>query len=159
MKTKIFLWILIFSLFSAASAPQDDVLRVEASVVPKTLSRGQEGKIVLRLHLQEKLTISPHPFFLVEFNPPEELVLSKNIFTADDLKIETVVEDGEESLNIKEPLEIPFIVRLEAASGAHRLEGKVKYFARSREEGWCLKSASKFGASFSTRRSIFKKKR
>lgn len=147
------------SLFSVASAPEDDVLRVEASIVPKTLSRSQEGKIVLRLHLQEKLTISPQPFFIVELNPREELVLSKNIFTADDLKIETVVEDGEESLNIKEPVEIPFTVRLEAASGAHRLEGKVKYFACSKEEGWCLKSASKFSVSFSTRRSIFKNKR
>lgn len=159
MKTKVFIWILTGSLFSVASAPEDDVLRVEASVVPKTLSRSQEGKIVLRFHLQGKLTISPQPFFIVELNPRDELVLSKNIFTADDLKIETVVGDGEESLNIKEPVEIPFIVRLEAASGAHRLEGKVKYFACSKEEGWCLKSASKFSASFSTRRSIFKKKR
>ena len=159
MKKKIFLWILVCSLFPAASASEDDVLRVEASIVPKTLSRSQEGKIVLRLHLQEKLTISPQPFFIVELRPNEELVLSKDVFTADDLNMETVVEDGEEFLSIKEPVEIPFAVRLEAASGAHRLEGRVKYFACSKEEGWWLKSSSRFSVSFSTRRSIFKKKR
>lgn len=159
MKKKIFLWILVCSLFPAASASEDDVLKVEASIVPKTLSRSQEGKIVLRLHLQEKLTISPQPFFIVELSPNEELVFSKDVFTADDLNMETVVEDGEEFLSIKEPVEIAFAVRLEAASGAHRLEGRVKYFACSKEEGWCLKSSSRFSVSFSTRRSIFKKKR
>jgi hypothetical protein len=35
-----------------------------------------------------------------------------------------------------------------AKQGSHLLEGKIKYFACSREEGWCLKNTSKFSAAF-----------
>jgi len=33
----------------------------------------------------------------------------------------------------------------------HVLEGRVKYFAASKSEGWCLKNVEKFTAMFSTR--------
>lgn len=151
------LGILFFLLF--LSAKEDDPLKVEASISPKRLSRGQEGKITLKISVKEEITIIPQPSFIIEFSFTEEIIFPKNFFTASDLEIETLEENGEEYLNIKEPIEIPFSVSLEAERGNHILKGKIKYFASYKEEGWCLKSSAKFSASFYTRKTVVKKKK
>lgn len=150
---------IIFSIFFSLLAREDDSLKVRASIDPKRLSRGQEGKVTLRLRLKEGIVITPEPSFIIEFEPSDEIVFPKNFFTASDLEIETVEENGEEYLNIEEPIEIPFSISLKAKRGNHVLEGKVKYFACSKVEGWCLKSNTTFSASFYTRSSVVKKKK
>lgn len=141
------------------SAREDDSLKVQASINPKRLYRSQEGKVSLKLSLKEGITISPQPSFVIEFDPSDELNFPKNFFTASDLEIETVEEDGEETLNLEMPIEIPFSVKLEARRGNHVLRGKVKYFARCRKEGWCLKSSTDFSVSFYTRQTAIQKKK
>lgn len=116
---------------------------------PKNLSRGQEGKIILKLTVQEGLTVNPQPSFSIEFNPCEAIIFSKEAFTDADLDIEILEEMGEEYLNLKNPVEIPFTVSPDAEKGKPLLEGKIKYFVCSKEEGWCLKSSSKFSVSVS----------
>ena len=49
-------------------------------------------------------------------------------------------------LNLKKPVEIRFTVNPKAKRDIYVLEGKIKYFATSSKEGWCLKSATKFSA-------------
>lgn len=144
----LFLYIIGFTLLPFAEA--DDILKIESSVSPKSLSGGQEGKVILKLTLQEGLTINPQPSFSIEFSPCEGIVFSKKTFTDSDLGIEILEEMGEEYLNLKNPLEIPFTVSPDAAKGKHILEGKIIYFACSKEEGWCMKNSSKFTVTFST---------
>jgi len=144
----VFLSGLILNFVLLGFAKEEDLLKIDTSLIPDNLPRGKEGKIVLKLDLKKGITISPQPFFVIEFNPCEELVFSKNSFSESDLKIETIKENGEEYLNLKRPVEIPFTVRLKAKRGNHRLEGRIKYFACSKEEGWCLKSSAEFSASF-----------
>jgi hypothetical protein len=118
-------------------------------VNPETLSRGDDGKIILKITVQEGLIVNPQPSFSIEFSPCEALVFSKEEFTDTDLDIEILEEMGEEYLNLKDPVEIPFTVSPDAAKGKHLVEGKIKYFVCSKEEGWCLKSSSKFSVSVS----------
>lgn len=158
MKRHFFLCLFIFIISLFLLAEEEDLLKIKASISPKRLSRGQEGKVVLKLTIEKGITISPQPSFTIEFVPSEELVFPKNFFAASDLEIEILEEDGEEYLNLKDPIEIPFTVSLEAKRGSHNLEGKIKYFACSGEGGWCLKITSKFSASFYTRRTVIKKK-
>ena len=129
---------------------QEDFLKVEASAVPRRLARGEEGEVVLKLILREGVTISPYPDFIIEFQPCSELVFPKNFFTATDLEIEILDTGGEKSLDFKKPVKIPFTVSLEAKKGSYILEGRIKYFARSRKEGWCLKGTAKFFIPFAT---------
>ena len=136
---------------------QEDFLKIEASVIPRKLSRGEEGTVLLKLSLEEGITVSPHPDFIIEFKPCEELVFPKNFFTATDLEIDTVERGGEEYLNLQEPVKVPFTVSLEAKKGSHLLEGRIKYFARSRKDGWCVKNTAKFYVAFATRPSVIKK--
>lgn len=146
--------ILIFFIFCFTFLPfaeDDDTLKIEASVNPKSLSRGQEGKIILKLTLAEGLTINPQPSFTIEFSPNEAIVFAKKAFTDADLEMEILEEMGEEHLSLKDPIEIPFTVSPDAAGGEPRLEGKINYFVCSKEEGWCLKGSSKFSVSFSIR--------
>lgn len=136
---------------------QEDLLKVECSISPLRLSRGEEGKVILKITINKGIEISPQPALIIEFGPGEELVFPKNFFTASDLNIEVLEENGQEFLNLKKPVVIPFTVSLKAKRGIHILEGKVKYFARSRKEGWCLKRSSKFSATYYTRITVIKK--
>jgi len=137
---------------------QEDFLKIEASVIPRKLSRGEEGIIFLKLSLQDGITVSPHPDFIIEFKPCQELVFPKNFYTASDLEIDALEAEGEEYLNVQEPIRVPLTVSLEAKKGSHILEGRIKYFARSKKEGWCVKNTAKFYVPFSTRSSVIKKK-
>ena len=137
---------------------QEDFLKIEASVIPRKLSRGEEGTVLLKLSLQEGITVSPHPDFIIEFKPCEELVFPKNFFAASDLEIEALEGEDEDYLDLQEPIKVPFTVSLEAKKGSHILEGRIKYFARSKKEAWCVKNTAKFFVTFSTRSSVIKKK-
>ncbi len=116
---------------------------------PKNLSQSQEGKVILKLILQEGLTINPQPSFTIEFSPIEGIIFNRNKYTDSDLGIEILEEMGEEYLNLKNPFEIPFRVSSDAEKGNHLLKGRIDYFVCSKEEGWCLKSHSKFTVSLS----------
>ncbi len=152
MRKHIFLCILIFGISLFAFSEEEDLLRIEASSSPKRLSRGQKGKIVLKISLEEGVFISLEPSFIIEFSPCKELIIPKSLSTESDLEIDILKENGEDHLDLREAIEIPFTVRLIAKQGKHLLEGKIKYFACSKEEGWCLKNTSKFSAVFYVRR-------
>jgi hypothetical protein len=138
---------------------QEDFLKIEASIVPRKLSRGEEGAVLLKLSLQEGIAVSPQPDFIIEFKPCAEIIFPKNFYTATDLEVETVVREGEESLDLNRAIRIPFTVSPEAKKGSHILEGRVKYFARSRAKGWCVKNTAKFFVTFSTRPAAVRKSR
>ncbi len=148
MRKHIFLFILIVGISLFAFAEKEDLLRIEASLGPKRLSRGQKGKVVLKLTLEEGIFVSPEPSFIIEFSLCEELIIPKNLSNESDLETDILKENGEDHLDLREAIEIPFTVRLMAKRGRHLLEGKIKYFACSKEEGWCLKNTSKFSAVF-----------
>jgi len=150
-------WIVLFCVWGTAQK-EEDCLKVNASITPRWLSRGQEGKVVLKIKLSDGITIKPQPSFIIECNPSDELIFPKNFFTASDLEIEIIEETGKEYLNIEKPVEIPFTVSLDAKRGNHRFGGRIKYFAFSKQDGWCLKSTAKFAASFYTRSSRIKNK-
>jgi len=135
-----------------------ELLKIESSIAPKRLSRGEEGKVIIKLGIQPGIRLSSQPSLTIEFTPLPELVFPKDFFTATDLGVDVLEEGSESSLNLKAPLEIPFTVSPEAKPGSHILEGRVKYFARSQKEGWCYKSSSKFSVSFSTRQSLYRKR-
>ena len=157
-KTVIGLVISVFLFAGGFAQEEADCLKVNASISPRYLSRGQEGKVVLKIRLAEGITINPQPSFIIECDPSIELIFPKNFFTASDLEIEIKDENGEEYLNLEKPIEIPFTVSLEAKRGNHSFAGRIKYFAFSGQDGWCLKSTSKLLASFYTRSTRIKKK-
>ena len=144
-------WPVLFVALAVLLSAQEDFLKIEASIDPRKLSRGEEGAVLLKLSLQEDISVSPQPDFIIEFKPCAEIIFPKNFYTATDLEIETAVREGEESLELGKAIRIPFTVSLEAIKGSHILEGRVKYFARSQKEGWCVRNTAKFFVPFSTR--------
>ncbi len=150
---RVVLILLALALLGAAPAvaAQDELLRVEASVVPRHLGRGEEGHVALQLGVEAGITVSPHPDFIVEFKPCDELIFPKNFFTASDLGAATVEKDGQAYLSFDKPLRIPLTVSAKARKGSYILEGRIKYCARSVAEGWCVKSTAKFFVPYSIR--------
>lgn len=137
-----------------AGGRQDDLVKIDGAVMPRRLSRGEQGRVALRLGVREGILLYAQPSFVVEFIPQPEIVFPKNFFTASELKIETEEIDGGTYLVLKKAVEIPFTIDAGAQSGSHILEGKIKYFARSQKDGWCLKSAAKFSIPYSTRAAV-----
>lgn len=150
-------FVLAVALGQAGTAQDTEMLKADCTVVPPRLSRGQSGKVVIRFTVREGVEISPHPDFIIEFNPGPELIFSKNFFTARDLEIEVDEKAEGEALKLGRSVEIPFTVSSEARRGTHRFEGRVKYFARSRRENWCVKETVRFAAGYYTRSSIVRK--
>ena len=150
--------LLVFATFPSLGGQADDLLKIEGSVQPKRLSRGEGGKIVLNLQVKEGVFLSAQPFFIIEFDPVPEIVFPKNFFTASDLNIGLIEEKAGSSVDLSKPMEVPFTVSMDAKPGGHILLGRIKYFARSPQEGWCYKTTSKFSVAFSTRTTVFKKK-
>lgn len=148
-----------FALLGFMSSEVEDLLKVNVSINPRRLRRGEAGKVVLRISVEEGIRISSQPSFTIELEPSDELIFPKNFFSASDLEIEIKEENGKEYLELREPIEIPFSVNMEAKRGNHTIRGKVKYFACSQEEGWCLKDTAKFSSAFFTSIRIFQKKK
>jgi hypothetical protein len=142
-----------------AALPQDEnLLKIECSVAPKRLSRGEEGKVLIELAVREGVLISAQPSFIIDFTPVPEISFPKNFFTASDLDIGVIETPEGTFLDLAKPVAIPFTVAPDAKPGGHILEGRIKYFARSTREGWCYKTTSKFSVAFSTRTGSVKKK-
>ena len=156
-------WLLAAGLWALAAPPtalprDEDLLKVECSVVPKRLSRGEEGKVLIKLAVREGVLISAQPSFIIDFARVPEISFPKNFFTASDLDIDVVETPEGTFLDLAKPVTIPFTVVSDAKPGGHILEGRIKYFARSPGEGWCYKTASKFSVAFSTRSTLIRKK-
>ncbi len=132
------------------AAEKYDLLEISANIKPKRLSREQEGKVELKFSVKEGILISSQPSFIIEIDPSDTLAFSKDFFTASDLAIKVIEQDGKEYLDLSDPVGVPFIVKPEAERGNHILRGQVKYFACSLEEGWCLKDKKEFSATFYT---------
>jgi hypothetical protein len=147
----------LFAVLATLLFAQEDFLKIEASIAPRKLSRGEEGVVLLKLSLQEGITVSSQPDFIIEFKPCPEIIFPKNFYTATDLEVETVVREGEESLELGKAIRIPFTVSPEARKGSHILEGRVRYFVRSQTEGWCARNTAKFFVPFSTRSASVRK--
>ena len=107
----------------------EDLLKIEAGIVPRRLSRGQEGKIVLKVRLKKGIAVSALPAFTIEVEGVEDLVFPKNFFTGSDLALTRVEIDGRDCLDLQAPIEIPFTVGPKARRGVYVLRGRVKYFA------------------------------
>jgi hypothetical protein len=149
IKRAFFAGVALILLAPAVSG--EDLIRIESSVSPLRLARGQEGRVILKIAVKPGIAINPQPSFIVEFDASPELVFPKNFFTAPDLNIPLIEENGKERLDLRKPVEIPFTVSGRAARGVHRLEGRVKYFAISAKGGYCYKGSEKFQVTFSTR--------
>jgi hypothetical protein len=92
-----FLWICLFFILSSFVnfATEDVQLTIKASIDPRSLLRGQEGKVVLNFEPERKVIIKAQPSFTIELDPSDELVFPKNFFTASDLEIEILNEDDD----------------------------------------------------------------
>jgi len=159
MKRSILFYVLLLVLVVVLLAEDIPLLKVRAAIVPQRLARGQEGNVTLKFSIEEGMTISPQPYFRIELYPSEELVFPKDFFTASDLEMEIIEENGYDFLSLQESVSIPFMVRLEAKRGNHILRGRVKFFAFSREGGWCLKDKTEFSTTFYTSNRIYPRRK
>ncbi|MFW6124019.1 MAG: hypothetical protein ACOC5G_02245 [Acidobacteriota bacterium] len=150
-KVTVFVF-LVCLVFTFLFSDKYDLLNMGVNIKPKRLSRGQEGNIEFKFTVKQGIAISSQPSFIIEVEPSETLAFSKDFFTASDLDIKVEEKEGKKYLDFSDPVRVPFAVKPEAERGNHIIKGKVKYFACSLEDGWCLKDKKEFSATFYTAR-------
>ncbi len=92
---KAFLGGLSFLLCAAPLLPaQEDPVKVEASILPLRVARGEEGRIILKISVKSGFTVNSLPSFIIELDPGSDLIFPKNFFTASDLNLEVVEVNG-----------------------------------------------------------------
>ena len=99
LKRILFLLFPVFTLVVGLHPDKHSLLKINASIAPKRLDKGQEGNIVLKFNLEDGVTVSPQPSFTIELNSSEELIFSKDFFTASDLEMGILKENGYEYLD------------------------------------------------------------
>lgn len=149
--------LLLMGLVSGSQGDRYNLLTVTASVQPKRLRRGQEGELRLRFRLLPGIIILSQPDFLIEITSSDALSFPKAFYSASDLEMTIIEEEGREYLDMSSGLGIPFTVKRAARSGNHVVRGRVKYFGCAREEGWTLKSKTRFSASFYTSSRLYRR--
>jgi len=79
LKRIVFSLVFLSFIYLLTGAQQEEAcLRVEASIRPRWLSRGQEGKVIIKIILAKGITINPQPSFVIECTPSQELIFPKN---------------------------------------------------------------------------------
>ena len=157
LKKTALLLMALACLAARPSADRYDLLTVTASVVPKRMQRGQEGELRLRFRIRPGITINSQPEFIIEVRPSDALSFPKAFYSASDLEMKIIEEEGRQFLDMTGVLAIPFTVKLEAQRGNHAVRGRVRYFGSAHEQGWTLKHKTTFSASFYTSSRLFRR--
>jgi len=150
-------FLLLLGLAAGAGADRYDLLRVSGSVEPKRMRRGQEGVLRLRFRVEPGIRILSQPDFKIEITSSDALSFPKAFYSASDLEMTIVEEEGREYLDMSAGVGIPCTVKLEARSGNHVVRGRVKYFGCDREDGWTMKNKTRFSASFYSSSRVYRR--
>lgn len=121
-------------------------LSVSAKTNKKYFFQGEEGQIKIRITPRSDINISVNPDMLIRFKPDANLVYVKNFFTASELDLLTIQEEGTDYVyyNLDKEIVIPFKVSENALIGKMIIEGEVAFWAIFASNHWCLKTYQPF---------------
>ncbi len=130
---------------------QDDYIRIDCQVVPRVISQGQEGTIVIRIATRSDIRISSYPEFTIRFDENSNVSFAKSFFLGSELNFPTTREKDNIFLDLQKEVAIPFRVNENALVGARLVSGEIVYTVFF-PDSWHIKTFQKFSASFSVRR-------
>ncbi len=140
----------LFLAFGSASA-QDELLKIECSIMPRQILQGEEGLLKMKIIVRDGVRISANPEFLIRLNENEGLSFAKIFFTGSELNLTTTQDKDGVFLDPRKEIEVPFTLSEDALLGNLTVSGEV-VFTMLFPDNWSVKTTQKFSAGFVSRR-------
>jgi len=160
MQKKIYFGlILLFTVILVNAPSQEEYLRINANVEPRSIKQGEEGTLKIKIIPGSSLKISSHPEFMIKLDKSNNISFPKLFFTASELDLPTSQENEAVFLDLEKEVIIPFKVNEDSLLGQHKISGEVVFTAVFKKDNWCLKTYQKFTADFKSMRNYKLKNR
>jgi hypothetical protein len=141
------LLISLFLLFGSVFC-QDDFLKVECTVSPRSIMQGNEGLLKIRIVVRSGIRISANPEFMIKLDEKNEnLSFSKMFFAGSELNLPITQEKEGIFLDPQKEIEVPFKLSESALLGNLTVSGEV-VFTMLFQDNWSIKTTQKFTANF-----------
>ncbi len=147
----------LFILFGSAFC-QDEFLKVECSVAPRSIRQGNEGLLKIKISVRSGIRISANPEFMIKFDADENLSFSKMFFAGSELNLPITQEKGGIFLDPQKEIEVPFKLSESALLGNLNVSGEI-IFTIFFQDNWSIKTSQKFVANFISRKNFKIKKK
>jgi hypothetical protein len=151
------LLICLFLLFGRVFC-QDDFLKVECMVSPRSIRQGNEGLLKIKIIVRNGIRISANPEFIIRFDENENLSFSKIFFAGSELNLPITQEKEGIFLDPQKEIEVPFKLSETALLGNLTVSGEI-IFTIFFQDNWSVKTTQKFLANFVSRKNYNIKKK
>jgi len=147
----------LFLLFGSVFC-QDDFLKVECVVSPRSIRQGDEGLLKIKIVVRGGIRISSNPEFMIKFDENENLSFSKIFFAGSELNLPITQEKEGIFLDPQKEIEVPFKLSEAALLGNLTVSGEI-IFTIFFQDNWSVKTTQKFDANFVSRKNYKIKKK
>jgi hypothetical protein len=145
-KKTYFVLIFLFAIM-LSSASEEDYLKIDASVEPRSVKQGEEGALKIKITPKNGIKISSHPEFMIRLDKNSNFSFAKSFFTASELDFQTRHENEAVFLELEKELSVFFKVNADALIGKHTISGEILFTAVFKDN-WSLKTYQKFNVDF-----------
>ena len=153
----VLLLISLFLLFGSVFC-QDDFLKVECTVFPRSIIQGNEGLLKIKIVVRSGIRISANPEFMIKFDENENLSFSKIFFAGSELNLPITQEKEGIFLDPQKEIEVPFKLDESALLGNLTISGEI-IFTIFFQDNWSIKTTQWFVANFVSRKNYKIKKK
>ena len=145
-------------LFSPNAFCQDEFLKIECAVSPRSILQGNDGMLKIKINVPNGIKISANPEFMIRLDENENLSFSKIFFAGSELNLPTTQEKEGIFLDPQKEIEVPFKLNESALIGSLTVSGEV-VFTMLFQDNWSVKTTQKFAVNFISRRNYKIKKK
>jgi hypothetical protein len=126
---------------------QEDFLKIECTVSPRSIRQGNEGVLKIKIVVRNGVRISSNPEFLIKLDENENLSFSKIFFAGSELNLPITQEKDGIFLDPQKEIEVPFKLSESALLGNLSISGEI-IFTILFQDSWSVKTTQKFTANF-----------
>jgi hypothetical protein len=137
---------------------QDDFLKVECAVSPRSIMQGNDGLLKIKIVVRSGVRISANPEFMIKLDENENLSFSKIFFAGSELNLPITQEKDGIFLDPQKEIEVPFKLSESALLGNLTVSGEI-IFTIFFQDNWSIKTTQKFAANFVSRKNYKLKKK
>lgn len=137
---------------------QEDFLKIECTVSPRSIKQGNEGLLKINIAVRNGVRISSNPEFLIKLDENENLSFSKIFFAGSELNLPITQEKEGIFLDPQKEIEVPFKLSESALLGTLSISGEI-VFTIFFQDNWSVKTTQKFAANFISRKNYKSKKK
>jgi len=137
---------------------QDDFLKVECTVSPRSIMQGNEGLLKIKIVVRSGIKISANPEFMIKLDENANLSFSKIFFAGSELNLPITREKEGIFLDPQKEIEVPFKLSESALLGNLTVNGEI-IFTIFFQDNWSIKTTQRFAANFVSRKNFKNKKK